>query len=819
MSSLPQRYRLAVPLLAVLGLGGFLLVGTAQQAQSASHAVALTQLATSAGDLAFALELERASAAVALLTGADKPARDAFAVRTTITDTAVTSFRTAREAVRGTENEAAAILARVDRGVQELAGLRTFVGATTATTWSAAVLRYRLLIADLLALRDIPATAGLPAALADQVRAASALSQAVEFVGLEHAAVVRATDADQLTPAGLQSIVAARTGFEDTRQRFTALAQPQWQAWWDTGVAGPPVVAAAQMEGVVAQTRLDDRVPLDPNDWTSAMVAEMTLMHTVQSKVDKSVLDSVQLERDSQARSAIATASVIVLVLVVAVLVAVRVARSMVRRLRALRQGALYVAHRELPEVVARLAEPRGLTAVTPEQVVSRAVIPLRVDGTDEIGEVAEAFVAVSREAVRHAAEQALLRTHVAGMFVAMARRLQQLTDAMMRQLDVLERSETDDARLADLFALDHTGTRIGRYTDSLLVVSGTSSSRRRATPVDLLDVIRAAAGQVEAYQRVQYGVIDQGVAVAPHLVDHTVHALAELIDNACAFSPPEYTVVVEGRRIGPDTLVEITDRGIGLAPGALNELNARLSAAPTMDARSLRSIGIATVAAIAAWHGLRVSLSPSEDGGTTARMIMPPEATIRAPRHLHPTDAPPPLWPMVPRLLERPGTVVAGVTWPRRPEALAAAVTGGRPGARPAGPDGPASGWRAAAEAATATASSTSDAGLPMRDPMARLVPGSIPSPRAPVSGLPYVGSAAHGSAAAWGSPPTTHHGPDWNAPTDGTVGHSQVGGTGNGSAVRRDPYAVSAAMRSYQLGLMQGRAGTATTRPTART
>src|SRR4051794_36370479 len=207
---------LAVPLLAVLGLGGFLLVGTAQQAQSASHAVALTELATSAGELAFTLELERASAAVALLPGADKPARDAFTVRTTITDTAVSAFLTAREAVRGTENEAAAIVARVDRGVQELAGLRTFVGATTATTWSAAVLRYRLLIADLLALRDIPATAGLPAALADQVRAASALSQAVEFIGLEHAAVGRATDAAELSPGGLPSIASAPHGLPDT---------------------------------------------------------------------------------------------------------------------------------------------------------------------------------------------------------------------------------------------------------------------------------------------------------------------------------------------------------------------------------------------------------------------------------------------------------------------------------------------------------------------------------------------------------------------------------------------------------------------------
>lgn len=768
---------LLVPALAVLGLGGYLLKASVQRAMQSSQALSLTELAGRAGEVAFALELERAAAAGVLLPAGGEAPTDVYASRVADTDAAVAEFGTARSRIVVDGGEMAATVARVDVGMKGLVGLRGYVTSGPAATWSAAVLRYRLLIADLLALRQSPVLAGLPAELADRVRAASTLSQAVEYTGLEHVAVARAASADRLTPAGLRSVVTARAGFEEARQSFYDLADPRWRAWWESTVAGDPVVAVAQMDGAVAGTHVDERINLDVGQWTAASVAQMRLMHQVQAKVDGEVVALVRAERDAQVRSAWIAGGVIAAVFIIAVLVAVRVGRSMVRRLRYLSRGALHVAHQELPDVVTKLAQPRGLAAVTPQQVVDTAVIPVTADGSDEIGEVSEAFVTVSREAVRHAAEQALLRAHVAAMFVAMARRLQHLTDAMLRQLDQLEQSETDDKRLAELFALDHVGTRIGRYTDSLLVVSGTTSARRRTVPVDLYDVLLAAAGQVEDYRRVTYGVVDEGVAIAAHAVDHVVHALAELIDNACGFSPPEFPVVVQGRRSGADVIVEIIDRGIGLPSSMLTELNTRLASPPRMDVNSLRSIGIATVAAIASWHGLRVTLTAGESAGTTARILVPPEVTIRAPRHLHPTDAPPPLWPMVPRLLERTGAATpAALPWPRTsPEALPRAPA--RPLSleparlEPARLDSPTSAWRIAAAAPRVAA--TNGAGLPVRDPMAQLVPGALPTAGA-------------------------------------TAGSDTVQSTSG--PLRRDANAVSAAMRSYQLGLMQGRAGART-------
>jgi hypothetical protein len=300
------------------------------------------------------------------------------------------------------------------------------------------------------------------------------------------------------------------------------------------------------------------------------------------------------------------------------------------------------------------------------------------------------------------------------------------------------------------------------------------------------------------------------------------VHALAELIDNACAFSPPELTVVVEGRRIGADTLVEVTDRGIGLSPAALADVNARLAEAPRMDARSLRSIGIATVAAIAGWHGLRVTLVRAEDGGTTARMILPPEVTIRAPRHLHPKDTPPPLWQMVPRLLERSGTMLGGVPWTRTQTALPVGAGAIAPAesvqpVTPAfGQNGWSSppGWGVAAAAARVQPAGTNSAGLPVRNPKAQLVPGGFGAPEGyatagpPLNGHDDYGSNDYnGDHGQDGVPYAGQNGsPHGDQPAYGPSGGAPRSRPG---PVRRDAHAVSAAMRSYQLGLMQGRAG----------
>ena len=159
-----------------------------------------------------------------------------------------------------------------------------------------------------------------------------------------------------------------------------------------------------------------------------------------------------------------------------------------------------------------------------------------------------EAFNAVHLEAVRTAAEQAALRASVATMFVNLARRSQILVDRLIGHLDRLERGEEDPDRLAELFQLDHLATRMRRNDENLLVLAGADSTRVQREPAPLIDVLRAAQSEVEHYTRIEFGVIDRDIEIAAHAVNDLVHLVAELFDNATAFSPPDS----RGHRRGP---------------------------------------------------------------------------------------------------------------------------------------------------------------------------------------------------------------------------------------------------------------------------
>ena len=135
-------------------------------------------------------------------------------------------------------------------------------------------------------------------------------------------------------------------------------------------------------------------------------------------------------------RQAAIEAGLVLLVLIVAVALAVILARSLNLSLRRLREGALAVANRDLPEAVARLRDARALGDGGVDDIVAQLRDPIRLSNRDEIGQVGQAFNVVHREAVRIAAEQAALRTSVSAMFLNLARRSQSLVDRMIGELD-----------------------------------------------------------------------------------------------------------------------------------------------------------------------------------------------------------------------------------------------------------------------------------------------------------------------------------------------------------------------------------------------
>ncbi|MFI0796967.1 hypothetical protein ACH4OY_30425, partial [Micromonospora rubida] len=91
----------------------------------------------------------------------------------------------------------------------------------------------------------------------------------------------------------------------------------------------------------------------------------------------------------------------------------------------------------------------------------------------------------------------------------------------------------------------------------------------------------------------------------------------------ATRFSPGD--VVVMGYLLGDRVIIQIADAGTGIPPELLEVLNAELAApAPMIEVEHIRRQGIATVALLAAEHGLRVRLVPAQPGGTVAEVEIP---------------------------------------------------------------------------------------------------------------------------------------------------------------------------------------------------
>jgi signal transduction histidine kinase len=282
-----------------------------------------------------------------------------------------------------------------------------------------------------------------------------------------------------------------------------------------------------------------------------------------------------------------------------------------------LRREALQVAQTELPQVLQRLADVRAV----PTDITVR---PRTVESADEIGEVAEAFTAVHASAVSLALEQAAMRRNVNTMFVNLARRSQVLVERQLELLDQLESKEGDPAVLDNLFRLDHLAARMRRNDESLLVLAGNENARRWRSPIAVSAAMLAAIAEIEQYPRVRHTADDTWYIVG-HAAADIVHLIAELLENATAFSPPGTNVKIAGDVVGDHVLIEITDEGIGMSPEAIDSANALLESPPAADVAASERMGLFVVSHLAARHGVRVRLRTA-GRGVVASVWLPPE-------------------------------------------------------------------------------------------------------------------------------------------------------------------------------------------------
>jgi signal transduction histidine kinase len=318
-----------------------------------------------------------------------------------------------------------------------------------------------------------------------------------------------------------------------------------------------------------------------------------------------------------------------------AVALTVVVSLSITRPLRSLTRQAKDMAERRLPQAVARILEtPFGEDVQVPE------VMPVDVVTRDEVGDVAAALNTVQDSALDLAIEQAVLRRNIADSFVNLGRRNQNLLGRQLDFITALETNEADPDTLSNLFRLDHLATRMRRNAESLLVLAGVDPPRRWAAPLRLSDVVRAAVGEVEDFHRVVLHV-DGSVSVAGSAASDLAHLLAELIENALVFSPPDRSVEVHGTRRGGGYAIAVVDSGPGMPGSEIDAANRRLAGAESFTIAPSKYLGHYVAGNLAARHGVTVQLHSARGSGITATVEIPESLVITEDRAVWP-GAPP---------------------------------------------------------------------------------------------------------------------------------------------------------------------------------
>lgn len=498
---------------------------------------------------------------------------------------------------------------------------------------------------------------------------------------------------------------------------------------------------SAQARRDALQTAVSGTGAVQPGTLLPQLTAESSALDGLRGELINTLSDSVSA-RTNQARSdALRDAAIVLGALLAALAIALIVARSLLSPVRTLRSAALAAAHHQLPETVERVRAG--------EQVDWRSIEPVPVHTGEEIGQLARAFDDMHVQAVRLAGEQAELRRQISEMFTTLSRRSQSLVELQLEVIDELESDEQNPKRLDGLFRLDHLATRLRRNGENLQVLAGGSPARHGQGPVTVVELLRAATSEVNDYRRVGLGHAPNGSVRGSAAAD-VVHILAELLENATRFSPPQRKVVLTADR-GADggLLIEVVDAGLGMAADDLAAANRRLASSTEVGPETTRRMGLFVVSRLAERQGVTVRLRPTHDSakqaGITASVHVPaaliiadqtpdtvvvpavvvPAAVVPAAREngarswfVAETEAAPVVEPPAPVRTVRPVMPVMPVG-PVMP--IPAAHNG------QAAPAAAEKVWRTASTALSPQPSAVTAAGLPQRKPGARVVPAGL--------------------------------------------------------------------------------------------
>ncbi|MEU0649681.1 sensor histidine kinase [Streptomyces umbrinus] len=463
--------------------------------------------------------------------------------------------------------------------------------------------------------------------LRDDLAALQALAEAKEASSQESSLLSGLFASGSFRGTEFLDFVEARATRNSAISRFYGLATPTQGDAVAKLVSTPAVQRLLDFEDAALKTADGSKIDVDTTGFKRDLLLPHRTMYDAQHRIDADAQARAKALSDDAAAALTGYIALGLLVIAALVAAAVLAARSITRPLDALAREADDVAQRRLPDTVARIQAGELVPAEGPGQPPS---------GAAEISRVVAALHNVEDTAVGLATEQAVLRRNSAESLASLGRRSQGLVRRQLSLITALEQQELDPEALAELFELDHLATRMRRNAESLLVLVDERSPQISSVTASSLELVQSAMGEVEQYRRVVLAEIEPR-RISGRAVAELSHLLAELIENALTFSPPDQPVDVHGWVEGNDYCIAVVDHGIGMSPEDLARSNARIAGEEAFLVAPTRYLGHYVVGRLARRLSVDVLLSETPGGGVSALVTLP--APILAPDEAPPPD------------------------------------------------------------------------------------------------------------------------------------------------------------------------------------
>ncbi|MEV5984792.1 nitrate- and nitrite sensing domain-containing protein [Streptomyces sp. NPDC052051] len=458
---------------------------------------------------------------------------------------------------------------------------------------------------------------------------------------------------DDLTAAAQQAAVRSDAAIAAFRETAPAAARNSY----DSTVTGPEVTSAEKyLADLTDQPTLSDaELAYSTEKVGSALSARVDQMRGAETSLYEARSKQLAQLRDDDVTALEIRVAALGVLLLVALGIATAMARSLTRPLAVLRLGSARVAASPATEEPVKFTGRndefaqvvRSVNALHAHAVaLQERLSTLESDRKHLVGQrqtMADEREKLRTELADASANLGQVQHSIHATFVNLALRTVGLVDRQLALIEGLEEREQDPERLSTLFRLDHFATVMRRHSENLLVLAGAEHVQQHAGPVPLVDVVRAAVSEIERYERVRVGALPPHAQVVGFAADDLSHLLAELLENATSFSPPESAVEISGwLRENGELMLSVHDEGIGMSGKRMSRLNARLadfdpSAPYDEDGGEGLGLGLYVVARLAHRHGIRVQLRKQKEGGVAAVVTLTKSLLAAAPKSAAP--------------------------------------------------------------------------------------------------------------------------------------------------------------------------------------